>query len=122
MFEPPGQTLQDWEQLMIVLRTTKKSGKLATAEAKNLLMHTLVLGQSGSGKSFFLVRLIEEILLRTGARVIAIDPNGDYESFYGSREDEFWGNKSDPFGKTLAYLHKLQKSSGNVSYDEKQAF
>lgn len=42
-----------------------------------LLHHTLIVGQSGSGKSFFVARLIEEILLRTGARVVALDPNGD---------------------------------------------
>ncbi|WGT47606.1 helicase HerA domain-containing protein [Tessaracoccus lacteus] len=45
-----------------------------------LLHHTLIVGQSGSGKSFFVARLIEEILLRTGARVVALDPNGDLRS------------------------------------------
>jgi len=34
-------------------------------------------GQSGSGKSSFVTRLIEEILLRTNARIVALDPDGD---------------------------------------------
>lgn len=40
----------------------------------------LVVGQSGSGKSFFVTRLIEEIILNTKARVVVVDPNGDFRS------------------------------------------
>ena len=36
------------------------------------------MGQSGSGKSFFVARLIEEVILNTAARVIIVDPNGDW--------------------------------------------
>lgn len=43
--------------------------------------HTLIVGQSGSGKSFMLARLLEEILLRTSARVVIFDPNGDFDRF-----------------------------------------
>lgn len=48
-----------------------------TITLPGLLHHTLIVGQSGSGKSFFVARLVEEILLRTSARVVALDPNGD---------------------------------------------
>jgi hypothetical protein len=48
-----------------------------------MLHHTLIVGQSGSGKSFFVARLIEEILTRTGARVVALDPNGDLRNLDG---------------------------------------
>nr|WP_256468823.1 DUF87 domain-containing protein [Bradyrhizobium sp. 173] len=41
----------------------------------------LVVGQSGSGKSFMLARLMEEILLRTRARIVIVDPNGDFRLF-----------------------------------------
>jgi Helicase HerA, central domain len=46
--------------------------------AKALTKHTLVVGQSGSGKSVFLGRLIEEVMLRTRARCVIVDPNAEY--------------------------------------------
>ena len=45
---------------------------------KDIAQHTAVLAQSGAGKSFFLGRLVEEILLKTKARVIVLDANGDF--------------------------------------------
>ena len=38
----------------------------------------MIFAQSGSGKSFFVGRLIEEIFLHTSPRVLIIDPNSDY--------------------------------------------
>lgn len=43
--------------------------------------HSLLFAQSGSGKSFFVGRLIEELLLKSDPRIIAIDPNSDYANF-----------------------------------------
>ncbi|HKG72372.1 MAG TPA: DUF87 domain-containing protein, partial [Nitrososphaeraceae archaeon] len=40
--------------------------------------HTVIVAQSGSGKSFFLGRLIEELLIRTKCRCLIFDPNGDF--------------------------------------------
>ncbi len=40
--------------------------------------HTAILAQSGSGKSFFLGRLIEELLLKTSCNVLVLDPNSDF--------------------------------------------
>lgn len=56
--------------------------RLVELSPAGLLHHTLVLGQSGSGKSFCVARLIEELVLRTRARVVIIDPNGDFRSLY----------------------------------------
>ncbi|MDW0169591.1 MAG: DUF87 domain-containing protein [Nitrososphaeraceae archaeon] len=36
------------------------------------------MAQSGSGKSFFLGRLIEEIKIKSKARCLNLDPNGDF--------------------------------------------
>lgn len=47
-------------------------------DPKRIGCHTAVLAQSGSGKSFMVGRLIEEILLKTKARVIVLDPNSDF--------------------------------------------
>lgn len=40
--------------------------------------HTAILAQSGSGKSFFLGRLVEELLIKTECRVLILDPNSDF--------------------------------------------
>ncbi|MFY9824197.1 MAG: DUF87 domain-containing protein [Thermoanaerobaculia bacterium] len=40
--------------------------------------HTAIVAQSGSGKSFLLGRLLEEIALKTKARLLILDPNGDF--------------------------------------------
>jgi hypothetical protein len=40
--------------------------------------HAAVLAQSGSGKSFLVGRLIEEVLIKTKARVVVLDPNSDF--------------------------------------------
>ncbi|NVM24158.1 MAG: DUF87 domain-containing protein [Desulfobacterales bacterium] len=37
-----------------------------------------VLTQSGSGKSFLVGRLIEELVIKTNARVVVLDPNSDF--------------------------------------------
>jgi len=46
-----------------------------------LKAHTLVVGQSGSGKSFMLGRLLEELASRSRARVLILDPNSDFVKF-----------------------------------------
>jgi len=43
-----------------------------------LSCHTAILAQSGSGKSFMVGRLIEELLIKTKARVVILDPNSDF--------------------------------------------
>ncbi|HKQ56397.1 MAG TPA: ATP-binding protein [Candidatus Eisenbacteria bacterium] len=40
--------------------------------------HTAVLAQSGSGKSFLVGRVIEELVLKSKARVVVLDPNSDF--------------------------------------------
>ncbi len=50
-----------------------------TTPIKDLLAnHSLIVGQSRSGKTTVARRLVEEIILRTAARVIIIDPNSDF--------------------------------------------
>jgi DNA helicase HerA-like ATPase len=52
-----------------------------------------IVAQSGSGKSFFLGRLIEEILLQTKARVVVVDPNS-FRSIALSVSKEKWKKAS----------------------------
>jgi DNA helicase HerA-like ATPase len=46
-----------------------------------LRAHTLVVGQSGSGKSFMLGRLLEELASNSRARLLILDPNSDFVKF-----------------------------------------
>jgi hypothetical protein len=43
-----------------------------------LRYHLLVVGQSGSGKSYFLGKMIEELAAKTTARIVVLDPAGDF--------------------------------------------
>jgi DNA helicase HerA-like ATPase len=40
--------------------------------------HTAVLAQSGSGKSYALGVMLEELLSKTSVRIVVVDPNGDF--------------------------------------------
>jgi DNA helicase HerA-like ATPase len=51
---------------------------ISPLDAKLFGCHSAVLAQSGSGKSFMIGRLIEELILKTKARVIVLDPNSDF--------------------------------------------
>lgn len=46
--------------------------------AKGFNRHTFLCGQSGSGKTYSLGRLLEELLLRTTLPLLVLDPNGDH--------------------------------------------
>jgi hypothetical protein len=52
--------------------------ELITVPAIEIGHHTVIIGQSGSRKSFLLGRLIEEILLKTKANCVILDPNSDF--------------------------------------------
>ena len=60
---------------LVLLRDTKAA---EYGEPKTFGCHTAVLAQSGSGKSFLVGRLIEELLLKTKARIVVLDPNSDF--------------------------------------------
>jgi len=52
-----------------------------------LKAHTLIVGQSGSGKSAMLGRLLEEIVTKTEARIVIFDPNSDFVRFSDVNEE-----------------------------------
>jgi DNA helicase HerA-like ATPase len=56
---------------------------------KKMDKHTVIIAQSGSGKSFFLGRLIEEIMLKSKARCLILDPNGDFRRI-NEIDEELW--------------------------------
>ena len=52
--------------------------------------HTAIIAQSGSGKSFFLGRLIEELMLQTSARCLIFDPNADFSKIMDTVQERLW--------------------------------
>jgi hypothetical protein len=52
--------------------------------------HTAIVAQSGSGKSFFLGRIVEEIMLKTKACCLILDPNADFRKVRQVEETSLW--------------------------------
>lgn len=77
------------------------------AEAIEALVagHTLIVGQSRSGKTNAARRLLEEILLWTEARVLLFDPNGDFR----------WLNEVDPTCNDAAFKALWAPLSASVT-------
>ena len=68
--------------------------------AETMAHHTIIVAQSGSGKSFFLGRLVEEILLASQARVLVFDPNSDFRKIHLIVSREKWeAPRYDPVKK-----------------------
>jgi uncharacterized protein len=59
----------------------------ARLHAKGFNRHTFLCGQSGSGKTYSLGRLLEELVLRTRLPLLVLDPNGDHVHLGRTRPD-----------------------------------
>lgn len=66
-------------------------GLPATLQAAGFGRHTLVCGQSGSGKTYSLGVILERLLLETDLRIVVLDPNSDYVRLGELREAEGTG-------------------------------
>lgn len=103
--------------MLLIGTRTNEPNKRVTIDLSGLLHHTLVVGQSGSGKSFFVARLVEEILTRTRARVVVIDPNGDFHA--SSRvSPDIWETEAERFSR----LRQLSATAGIADLDDRDAF
>ncbi len=52
--------------------------------------HTVVITQSGAGKSTFLGRLLEELLLQTRSLSVILDPNSAFRRVHEMRPADLW--------------------------------
>jgi len=68
--------------------------ELFTVPSIAMATHTAIIAQSGSGKSAFLGRLIEEIALRTKARCLILDPNADFKKVHEVAPASLWKKAS----------------------------
>src|SRR5437016_3015754 len=63
---------------------------LVCIPAHLMAAHTAIIAQSGSGKSFFLGRLVEELMLQTSAKCLILDPNADFRRIHETKEESLW--------------------------------
>ena len=86
---------EEAEQLQAATRATMDVGtwQLGAAEATLRLRpagfarHTFVCGQSGSGKTYALGVVLEQLILQTRLRLFVIDPNADFVHLGTPRDD-----------------------------------
>jgi len=62
-------------------------GVPARLDAGGFARHTFLCGQSGSGKSYALSVILEQLLLETDLRVVILDPNSDFARLPLARDD-----------------------------------
>ena len=69
-------------------RLRRPSGVPARLRAKGFGRHTFLCGQSGSGKTYTLGVILEQLLLETDIRIGVLDPNSDYVNLGSVRPRE----------------------------------
>jgi hypothetical protein len=96
----------------------QSSADLVAVPSDAIGSHTAIIAQSGSGKSFFLGRLVEEILLRTKARCIILDPNADFRKVYEVEDESLWESAAyDP----LKHRGKLPHERSREEFERQWA-
>jgi uncharacterized protein len=90
----PAEDVQAWLDRIRPERATLDVGELALSPGVRLELdgggfgrHTLLCGQSGSGKTYSLGVLLERLLMETSLRVVILDPNSDYVRLGEPRPD-----------------------------------
>jgi hypothetical protein len=78
-----------------------------TLSAKAFGRHTFVCGQSGSGKTYSLGKLLEQLLLHTSLPILALDPNSDYVTITDVRPREETGLDEDAYAEQSRRIGEL---------------
>lgn len=89
----PGE-VADWLERLRSRRSPLTIGELLLApgvpadlDAGGFNRHTFMCGQSGSGKTYSLGLVLEQLLLGTSLRMVILDPNSDYVRLGDVRDD-----------------------------------
>src|SRR5437763_2796392 len=83
---------QYWSDPKAKAGSPKQKPYLAQTPSKTIAAHTAIIAQSGSGKSFFLGRLVEELVLQTHSRCVVLDPNADFRRLNEVESADLWKN------------------------------
>jgi DNA helicase HerA-like ATPase len=83
-----------WLQAATPSRAVLRAGAMSLApdvihglDAGGFDRHTFMCGQSGSGKTYALGVLLEQLLLQTSLRIVVLDPNSDFVRLHELREE-----------------------------------
>jgi len=80
--------------------------------------HTAIVAQSGSGKSFLLGRLIEELATKTKARLLILDPNGDFLQIEEIASDALWDTAGYHPNKRKGFLPTEPREEFKDAWDQ----
>jgi len=83
------KTLQRSRQATLPVGTWRSAGVDVTARLRSqgFARHTFLCGQSGSGKTYALGVILEQLLLGTELRMVVLDPNADFVGLGQLRQD-----------------------------------
>jgi len=90
---------------VIPIGTVVQTSEEAFIRARGLNRHTFWCGQSGSGKTYALGVLLEQILLGTRLPVIVLDPNSDFVRLAELREDAEGASADELRTRDIRVLH-----------------
>jgi hypothetical protein len=107
---------------------TARPGALGPVQlaAAGFTRHTFLCGQSGSGKTYTLGLLIEQLFLRTDLKVVVFDPNSDYVHATQIDSDGLSGEeqrRADALPDTVRVfrhhgVHRLRVRYGRLPLDQ----
>src|SRR2546425_9807770 len=110
----PDGTPSYWLQ-----RSAKPGGQsveeMVSVPAESMANHTVIIAQSGSGKSFFLGRIVEELLLKTRARCLILDSNADFRKVDEAEDPALWSSASYDLKRRIG---KLPHESSRKEFQE----
>lgn len=88
----------------------------AALRATGFSRHTFLVGQSGSGKTYSMGVLLEQLLLETSLPMVIVDPNSDHVHLGRLRSvDELNRGREKPLGRAaLAELRRRHGAAGHV--------
>ena len=88
----------------------------AALRATGFSRHSFLVGQSGSGKTYSMGVLLEQLLLETSLPMVIVDPNSDHVHLGRLRTvDELNRGREKPLGRTaLAELRRRHRAAGRV--------
>lgn len=88
---------------------------LYSLEPSQMMTHSLVVAQSRSGKSFFLGRVVEELVLATRGRALVLDPNGDFLRITDVNDD-IWSDSGYDSGAQRGFIHTERQASFSTQW------
>lgn len=99
----------------------QNASDLFQVPAEACAAHTAIIAQSGSGKSVFLGRFIEEVASQTRARCLILDPNADFRRIVDVVDESLWTTaKYDVTSQTGKLPHEASRADFVARWEKVQ--